>query len=96
MLNLRREQARDIDARIGNASGRHRDVFASPACLSKELLSRYDYGHLENISWAECALLFSEDGRTSAVLDSLETASQSKVENSDRTSLFETPIKRNC
>ncbi|RAL12125.1 CHAT domain-containing protein [Aspergillus homomorphus CBS 101889] len=81
LIELRRSCTTDLDARIGNSMSRWiYEVFLdlARACLDCEeagvplaVLAQYEHGHPENISWKEHALLFLEESRARAVLDSL-------------------------
>ncbi|KAJ5689391.1 hypothetical protein N7462_003783 [Penicillium macrosclerotiorum] len=89
IIEVRRIQTKDLDARIGNsAAGWGSEVFLNLAriCLDcnqsnlpLSILSGYELGHFGDISWIEHALLFVEMGRARSVLESLQAqASQSK------------------
>lgn len=82
IIETRRIQTNDLDARIGSANqGWAAEVFMNLArlCLRWEtsgvpvsLISAYEHGHFDDISWSEHALLFIEMSRARAVLDSLQ------------------------
>ncbi|KAJ5176759.1 uncharacterized protein N7482_002636 [Penicillium canariense] len=83
IIETRRVQTKDLDARIGTSSqGWINAVFLNLAymCLSWEnsrtpvsTISAYEHGHFEDISWLEHALLFVEMSRARAVLESLQS-----------------------
>ena len=83
ILETRRMQTYDLDARIGSSNrGWVPDVYVNLArlCLRWQqneaplgILLGFDHGHFDNISWAEHALLFIEMSRARSLLDSLQT-----------------------
>lgn len=86
IVETRRTQTKDLDARIGSSSQRWTaEVFMNLAriCLRWEssgvpvsFISKYEHGHFDDISWSEHALLFIEMSRARAVLESLQTQAQ--------------------
>lgn len=83
ILETRRIQTKDLDARIGSSSQMWTtEVFMNLArlCLrwessgvSVSFISKYEHGHFDDISWSEHALLFIEMSRARAVLESLQS-----------------------
>ncbi|KAJ5620187.1 hypothetical protein N7510_004171 [Penicillium lagena] len=83
IIELRRKQTNDQDARVGSSpTGWSREVYLNLArlchtcqesAIPMHLLSDYDHGHFDGMSWAEHALLFVEMSRARAVLESLQT-----------------------
>lgn len=83
IVETRRIQTKDLDARIGSSSqGWTAEVFMNLArlCLRWEssgvpvsFISKYEHGHFDDISWSEHALLFIEMSRARAVLESLQS-----------------------
>ncbi|KAJ5495197.1 hypothetical protein N7539_000313 [Penicillium diatomitis] len=107
ILETRRVQTKDLDARISSSNlGWAPDVYANLArlCLrwQKEekpisFLSMYEHGHFDNISWDEHALLFVEMSRARSVLESIQTQAKGihpKNDSSDMTPLSEAIYKR--
>ncbi|PWY86855.1 hypothetical protein BO70DRAFT_386141 [Aspergillus heteromorphus CBS 117.55] len=105
MLELRRQNTNDVDARIGGSTpGWTGEVILdlARACLSCRqgevpvaIMNRYDHGHPAGVSWAEHALLFVESNRARAVLDSLQTQTIEGKQVDDRSaSISETFYKR--
>ncbi|KAJ5647309.1 hypothetical protein N7490_003681 [Penicillium lividum] len=83
MIETRRKQTSDLDARVSISSFTWiTEVYLDLAriCLTAErshlplrLLSGYEHGHFEGILWKDHALLFVEMSRARAVLESLQT-----------------------
>ncbi|KAJ5573867.1 uncharacterized protein N7459_008294 [Penicillium hispanicum] len=83
IVETRRQQTADLDARIGNSmSGPIAEIYINLAhlciCYSKSntplrVMSEYDHGNFDDISWLEHALLFVEMGRARAVLEALQS-----------------------
>lgn len=83
IIDIRRLQTTDLDARIGSSmAGWTTEVFLSLAriCLCWndsglpfEHATQYDHGHFDDIAWTEHALLFVEMSRARAVLESLQS-----------------------
>ncbi|GIK00931.1 hypothetical protein Aspvir_004961 [Aspergillus viridinutans] len=83
LIELRRQQTTDVDARVGTFSpGWMVEVYLNlaRACLkcadarvSLQMLQRLDHGHPDDLSWEEHALLFLEESRARAVLEALKT-----------------------
>ncbi|KAJ5894517.1 hypothetical protein N7495_006208 [Penicillium taxi] len=81
MIETRRSQTTDMDARIGHSRvSWSNEVYQDLAriCLTYAdsdaplgLIQKYEHGHFEEASWAEHALLFVEMNRARTVLDSL-------------------------
>lgn len=107
IIETRRTQTKDLDAKIGSSSQRWSiDMFMNLArlCLRWEgagtpvsFISRYQHGHFDNISWSEHALLFIEMSRARAVLESLQsqvTQGPGIIEVSDTAPLSEAVHKR--
>ncbi|KAL1964374.1 hypothetical protein VTN77DRAFT_7059 [Rasamsonia byssochlamydoides] len=97
LTELRRRQTTDIDARVGSLSTvRVIETLVSLAqiCLRcaeiglpMAVLSAYDHGHPTEASWEEHALLFLEEGRARAIVDSLRSSTASEpVEESRKLS----------
>jgi CHAT domain-containing protein len=88
LIELRRSQTSDVDAKLGASVGSANDVFSSLAriCITCSRFSlprvqlTYDHGHPDGLSWDEHALLFMEEGRARVILDSLQSIDQSQVE----------------
>ncbi|KAJ5117358.1 hypothetical protein N7448_010990 [Penicillium atrosanguineum] len=82
MIERRRSQTIDVDARMGSSmAGWQSEVYLNLArlCLRScdsdvpiSLLDRYEHDHPTGISWTEHALLFTESRRAHTVLDSLQ------------------------
>ncbi|CAL5870758.1 uncharacterized protein PFLUO_LOCUS4998 [Penicillium psychrofluorescens] len=83
IIEVCRKQTTDQDARIGGSLARwNGEVYLNLArlCLTcgesavpMHLISNYDHGHFDEMSWGEHALLFVEMSRARAVLESLQT-----------------------
>ncbi|PKX96365.1 CHAT domain-containing protein [Aspergillus novofumigatus IBT 16806] len=83
LIELRRQQTTDVDARVGTFSpGWIVEVYLNlaRACLKCadarapfQMLQKLDHGHPDDLSWAEHALLFVEESRARAVLEALTT-----------------------
>ncbi|KAF4189667.1 hypothetical protein CNMCM7927_007351 [Aspergillus lentulus] len=83
LIELRRQQTTDVDARVGTFSpGWIVEVYLNlaRACLKctdarvpLHTLQRLDHGHPGDVSWEEHALLFLEESRARAVLEALKT-----------------------
>jgi CHAT domain-containing protein len=83
LIELRRQQTTDVDARVGTfMSGWMVEVYLNlaRACLkcadarvSLEMLQMLDHGHPDDLLWEEHALLFLEESRARAVLEALKT-----------------------
>ncbi|KAL4742390.1 CHAT domain-containing protein [Aspergillus similis] len=82
IIETRRIQTKDLDARIGSSNqGWATEVFMNLAriCLRWDsagvpvsFISAYEHGNFDDISWSEHALLFVEMSRARAVLESLQ------------------------
>jgi CHAT domain-containing protein/tetratricopeptide (TPR) repeat protein len=87
IIELRRRQTADVDARVGSllVTGTvemflclaQLCLLCAEAGLPLDILLGYDHGHPE-VSWEEHALLFLEEGRARALLDSLQQSTASE------------------
>jgi CHAT domain-containing protein len=83
IVETRRIQTKDLDARMGSSSqGWSAEMFMDLARLCFKwddagvpvsFISTFKHGHFDNISWSEHALLFIEMSRARAVLESLQS-----------------------
>jgi CHAT domain-containing protein len=83
LIELRRQQTTDVDARVGTFSpGWIVEVYlnlaraflkCADARVQLHMLQRLYQGHPGNVSWEEHALLFLEESRARAVLEALKT-----------------------
>lgn len=82
LIELRRQQTTDVDARAGTLTPWMGEVYLNlaRACLKcadasvpLAVLQGHEHGHPEDISWGEHALLFLEESRARAVLEALRT-----------------------
>ncbi|GFF96259.1 hypothetical protein IFM53868_08447 [Aspergillus udagawae] len=81
LIELRRQQTTDVDARAGTFSPWMGEVYfnLSRACLKCAdarvpllVLRKYSHGHPDDVSWEEHALLFLEESRARVVLEALK------------------------
>ncbi|KAG2026263.1 hypothetical protein GB937_001771 [Aspergillus fischeri] len=105
LIELRRQQTRDVDARVGTFSpGWIVEVYLNlaRACLKcadarvpLHMLERLDPGHPDDVSWEEHALLFLEESRARAVLEALKTqVARDRDEHNSSALLLELMHKR--
>ncbi|KAH1654597.1 hypothetical protein KXX16_001388 [Aspergillus fumigatus] len=83
LIELRRQQTTDVDARVGTfSSGWIVEVYLNlvRACLKcadarvpSYMLQELDHSHPDDLSWEEHALLFLEESRARSVLEALNT-----------------------
>ncbi|RHZ61825.1 CHAT domain-containing protein [Aspergillus thermomutatus] len=82
LIELRRQQTTDVDARTGTLTPWMGEVYLNlaRACLKcadasvpLSVLQGHEHGHPDDISWEEHALLFVEESRARAVLEALRT-----------------------
>ncbi|GIJ85075.1 hypothetical protein Asppvi_003930 [Aspergillus pseudoviridinutans] len=83
LIELRRQQTTDVDARVGTFNpGWTMEVYLNlaRACLKcadarapLQMLQSLDHGHPDDLSWEDHALLFLEESRARAVLEALKT-----------------------
>ncbi|KAF7179905.1 hypothetical protein CNMCM7691_008957 [Aspergillus felis] len=83
LIELRRQQTTDVDARVGTFTpGWTVEVYLNlaRACLkcadarvSLQMLQRLDHSHPDDLSWEDHALLFLEESRARAVLEALKS-----------------------
>lgn len=83
IVETRRIQTKDLDARMGSSSqGWSAEMFMDLARLCfrwdeagvpVSFISSFKHGHFDNISWSEHGLLFIEMSRARAVLESLQS-----------------------
>ncbi|KAJ5238958.1 hypothetical protein N7468_003577 [Penicillium chermesinum] len=83
ILENRRKQTTDVDAlALSSDAGWSGEIYLNLARLSLrcersgipvQVLTQYDHGHFDGMSWVEHALLFVEMSRARAVLESLQS-----------------------
>lgn len=83
IIETRRRQTTDLDAQTTSSdTGWNGEVYLNLARLSLacknsgipiQVMSKYNHGHFDGMSWAEHALLFVEMSRARAVLESLQS-----------------------